>query len=65
MEKFLVKNTYRGQYVHLKDSENSPIWIRGHYDRSSKTYSFTSYDDSCKEIFRRGNSVVYSEDCKS
>lgn len=62
MIKIQVRFVGRGDYVHLKDDENSPIWIRNHYDRASKRYSLTSYEDANHEIFCCATSYVYIEE---
>lgn len=55
----MVKNVKPGAFIHLKNDIDSPIWVRNHYDRSSRTYSLSKYSDSMREIFRRPNSIVY------
>lgn len=59
MKKVRLKDVKEGGLLHLKDSENSPIWVRNHYDRGSKTYSLSAYDDVNREIFRKSNCFVY------
>lgn len=36
MDKTTLKQLKPGTLFRLKDSESSPIWVRDHYDRSSK-----------------------------
>lgn len=38
MDKTTLKQLKPGTLFRLKDSESSPVWVRDHYDRSSKTY---------------------------
>lgn len=59
MVKVQVKFVAYGDYLHLRDDVNSPIWIRGLYDRSSRSYSLVSYDDVNHEIFRKSSAYVY------
>lgn len=54
-----VKDVKKGDYVRLKNDIDAPIWIRNHYDKSSKTYSLTKYSDVCREIFRKPLSTVW------
>lgn len=35
-----VKSVKRGDFVRFKDSDSAPVWIRGEFERSSRTYSF-------------------------
>lgn len=37
MDKTTLKQLKSGTLFRLKDSESSPVWVRDHYDRSSKT----------------------------
>lgn len=37
MDKTTLKQLKPGTLFRLKDSESSPVWVRDHYDRSSKT----------------------------
>lgn len=36
MDKTTLKQLKPGTLFRLKDSESSPVWVRDHYDRSSK-----------------------------
>lgn len=46
MDKTTLKQLKPGTLFRLKDSESSPVWVRDHYDRSSKTYACHKYEDS-------------------
>lgn len=37
MDKTTLKQLKPGTLFRLKDSESSPVWVRDHYDRFSKT----------------------------
>lgn len=54
-----------GEFVHLKDDETSPLWIRSSFDCSSKKYSLVSYDDSCHELFCKAHRIVFVENLDS
>lgn len=45
MDKTTLKHLKPGTLFRLKDSESSPVWVRDHYDRSSKTYACHKYED--------------------
>lgn len=62
--KIQIKDVKLGTFVHLTDNENSPLWIRGEYDKSYKTFSLTSYDNVNKEVFRKRTAFVYIDECE-
>lgn len=59
MDKTTLKQLKPGTLFRLKDSESSPIWVRDHYDRSSKTYACHKYEDYNHETFFKGTRTVY------
>ena len=61
IQKVQIKDVKKGEFVHLKADENSPLWIRGHYDAATKSYSLTSYNDVNRETFRKRTAFVYIE----
>lgn len=54
-----VSDVARGEYVRFSDRDSAPVWIKGHYDRSSKTYSFTKAEDMNHEMFRKGTATCF------
>lgn len=52
-----IKSLPRGEFVQLK--EGGPVWVRGDYDRGSKSYELQSWDDANKFIYRKGSALVY------
>lgn len=59
MDEVRISDLKQGDYFRMKDSYDAPIWVRNHYDRSSKKYSISRYDDVCHEIFVKGLKLVY------
>lgn len=59
MEKTQIKNLKKGDYFRLKNDEKSPLWVRNHYDRGSKTYACYKYEDVNHEHFFKGTKEVY------
>jgi hypothetical protein len=59
MEQSTIKALPKGEFIKLKDSESSPVWVRGDYDRQSRTYSIYKFDDVNHESFVRGSRVVF------
>ena len=43
----------------LKDVESSTLYVRNHYDRGSKSYSVSHYNDINNERFIKANRIVY------
>lgn len=40
------------------DVVETRVRVRGHYDRSSKKYSYHHFCDVCRESFKGGNTLV-------
>ena len=61
-----IKNVKVGDFFTLKDyGENdapeSAVWVRGEYDRSSKTYCVYKYANVNKESFMKGTRKVFTD----
>lgn len=54
-----LKTVKKGGYFHYKNDPDSPVYVRNHYDRSSKRISVSPYDDVCKERFHKPTLTVY------
>lgn len=37
-----VNKVNQGTYFKLKPTDTAPVWVRDHYDKSSKTYALKS-----------------------
>lgn len=62
MIKKLVRDLKKNEWFTLKPIEepkDNQVWIRGEYDRISKTYGASNFDDINKERFFKGNKEVY------
>ena len=59
MEQMTIKAIPKGEFIKLNDSETTPVWVRGEYDRSSRTYSIYKFDDINHEAFVRGSRSVF------
>ena len=62
MEKKRIKDLKKGEYFTLKPIEfpkENMVLIRGEYERSSKKYSVTKFDDINHESFMKGDKMVY------
>lgn len=59
-----VKELKKGDWFTLKDIEypkESQVYIRGEYDRGSKTYSCIKWNDMNEERFFKGTKKVFTE----
>lgn len=57
-----IKELKKGDYFTKKQIEyptEKQVWIRGDYDRGSKTYSCYCFDDVNKECFLKGTKEVF------
>jgi len=52
----LLSKVKKGEPIRFKP--NGPVWVRGEYDRSSKTYSVVKFDDINRESYRKGTTEV-------
>jgi hypothetical protein len=55
---FPLSKLAKGDYVRL--TKDGPVWIKGHYDRSSKKFSLSKADDMNAETFRKGATQVWA-----
>lgn len=59
-----LKDIKKGEFFTRKPCEypkESQVLIRGNYDRQSKRYSCTHWDDICREITLKGETIVYRD----
>lgn len=49
----------KGDFIRFRDTDTAPVWIRGDYDRSSRTYSVISFNDACHERFLKGTAKCF------
>ena len=55
-----IKTLPKGEFFKLSESESAPVWVRGDYDRASRTYSSHKFDDSNHEKFLKGSRAVFT-----
>jgi len=58
MQVVTAKNIAKGELVKRK-ADAKTVYIRGDYDRATKTYSLIDYNDICREIFVKANKPLY------
>ena len=58
-----LKDLKKGEYFTLKEIDTpkeSQIYVKGEYDKSSKTYSCCKFDDMNTERFYKGSKIVFT-----
>lgn len=55
-----LKDLKKGELIKLikNNQPTNKVYIKGEYDKASKTYSLIEYNDINHEIFRKGNTKV-------
>lgn len=53
-----IKNVKQGEFL-VRKPDAKTVYVRGHYDRSSKSYSCHAFDDINKEIFIKASKTVF------
>ena len=59
-----IKELKKGQFFTCKPIEypnENQVWVRGEYDRESKTYSCHRYGDVCDERMMAGTRKVFTD----
>lgn len=62
MEQKLLKDLKKGEWFTLKPIEEPSenlVWVRGDYDRETKTYGIYKWSDINHESFKKGTTKVY------
>lgn len=60
----IIKDIKKGDYFTLKEisePKESQVYIKGEYDKSSKTYSCCKFNDMNEERFYKGNKIIFAE----
>lgn len=55
----LLRNTRPGEYVRFNPTDTAPVWVRGGYDRSTKTVELRRFDDTNHTCNRKASTQVY------
>lgn len=59
-----IRELKQGDYFTLKqidEPKESQVWIRGEYDRSTRTYSATNFSDMNRERCFKGDKEVFTD----
>ena len=55
-----LKKTKLGELVRLKNADSGVVYIRGPYDRESKRFELSRFDNVNAFIFRKGTTLVFT-----
>lgn len=58
MEEKTIKEVKKGEFIKRKP-DATRVYIKGDYDRASKSFSCIAYDDINQEIFIKANKKVF------
>jgi len=50
----------KGEYIKLKNSDTAPVWVRGDYDKSTRTYELHRFDDVNRRTYKKGSTQVFT-----
>lgn len=59
-----VKDLKKGDYFTLKpvaEPKESQVYVKGEYDKSTKTYSCYKFSDINSERFLKGNKEIFTD----
>ena len=59
-----VKDLKKGEYFTLKpiaEPKETQVYVRGEYDKESKTYSCCNFSDINSERFLKGNKEIFTD----
>ena len=54
-----LKELKKGDFFKLRDSDTATVYVKGEYDRSTKTYSCFKFEDVNDERFFKGSKKVF------
>jgi len=58
MNTTILRDVKKGDYVKRKVDANT-VYVRGEYDRASKSYSLIDCNDMNREVFVKSNKIVF------
>ena len=56
-----IKELKKGEFFRLKDSDSSPVWIKGEYVRSDKKYGTYKFEDVNHERLLSPDKIVFTD----
>ncbi len=58
MQVLSLKNVKPGDYIKRK-ADSKAVYIKGSYDRTTKSFSCVDVEDICREIFIKADKAVF------
>lgn len=58
MEQAKIKDLKKGEFIKRKADSNK-VYIKGDYDRATKSFSCVEYEDINHEIFIKADKIVF------
>jgi hypothetical protein len=58
MKQVLIKDAAKGEYIKRKADANT-VYVKGDYDRSTKSFECHAFDDVCKFIYIKANKEIF------
>ena len=58
MQTLSLKSVKSGEYIKRK-ADSKAVYIKGAYDRTTKSFSCVDVEDICREIFIKANKPVF------
>lgn len=59
MREVTIKEIKRGTFFKFRNTDTSPVWVRGEYIREAKKYSCYKFDDVNHERLTKGSQEVF------
>jgi hypothetical protein len=59
MQNIKIKSVKPGDYIKRK-ADSKAIYIKGEYDRTTKSYECVDVEDICRTIYIKADKVVYA-----
>lgn len=59
-----IKELKKGEYFTIKpisEPKESQVWVKGEYDRTTKTYQCTRFDDICACRCFKSSKTIYTD----
>jgi hypothetical protein len=58
MKSILIKDAPRGEYIKRK-ADSKIIYIKGDYDRASRSYCCTDVNDICRSVYIKVDKQIF------
>lgn len=59
MQSITLRNVKPGDYIKRK-ADSKAIYVKGAYDKASKSFSCVDVEDICREVFIKADKAVFA-----